>query len=48
MVTDEIYSKRGLIHSPTVGNTVAGQYPCKSKHDQQLGGGKLYNKCSFI
>ena len=46
MVTDGIDSKRGLFHFPTAGNTVAGPYPRKSKHDQQLGRGKLYNTCS--
>ena len=42
MVTDKIDSKRGLFHSSHSLNTVAeGRGPRKSKHNQQLGEGKL-------
>ena len=43
-MTDGIDSKRELFHFTTGGNTVAGRYLRKNKHDLQLGGGKLYNK----
>ena len=46
MVTGGIYNKQGLFHFPAVGNTVEGQYPRKSKYDQQFGGDKLYSPCS--
>ena len=45
-MTDGIDSKRRLFHFLTVGNTVAVRHPRKSKHDQQLGGGRLHSTCN--
>ena len=46
IVSDGIDRKRRLFHFPKVGNTVSVRYPGKSKHDQQVGGGKLYSAFS--